>query len=297
MTMTTPITAKMVSELRQRTGAGMMDCKKALEENGGDMDAAVEYLRKKGIAKAEKRADRSTSEGIVGGEIFADGKSGALVQVACETDFVARNEDFGKVVSTLVAQRVHSKAADLDAFLDEKLASDPSQTVAEYVKAASARTGEAVRVPRVARFDTGANGLIGMYRHHNGKLATLVELKASSPEVAQHESTAQLGKFVAEHIAASAPIAVDRDGVPAEKIESEKRIAEEQARESGKPDAMIAKIATGKVEAFLKDVTLLPQPWVRDPAQTIAAVVKDHADRAGGTITVERFVRLQLGSE
>jgi elongation factor Ts len=136
-----------------------------------------------------------------------------------------------------------------------------------------------------------------MYRHHNGKLATLVQLTASTPEVAAHESTQQLVKFIAEHIAASAPLAVDRSGVPAEKIESEKRIAEEQARETGKPEAMIEKIATGKIEAFLKDVTLLPQAWVRDPAVTIAALVKDHAERAGGTITVDRFARLQLGAE
>jgi len=295
--MTTPITAKAVAELRQRTGAGMMDCKKALEENGGDMDASVEYLRKKGIAKADKRADRSTSEGIVGGEVFNAGTSGALVEVACETDFVARNEDFGKVVATLVAQRVQSEAVDADAFLAEPLSSDPSQTVADFVKAASARTGEAVRVPRVARFDATTNGQIGMYRHHNGKLAALVQVTASSPEVAQHESTQQLVKFIAEHIAASAPVAVDRTGVPAEKIESEKRIAEEQARQSGKPDAMIEKIVTGKVEAYLKDVTLLPQAWVRDPAMTIAALVKDHAERAGGSIVVDRFVRLQLGAE
>lgn len=295
--MTTVITAKAVSELRQRTGAGMMDCKKALEENGGDMDASVEYLRKKGIAKAEKRADRSTSEGIIGGEIFNDGRSGVLVEVACETDFVARNEDFGKVVAQLVAQRVHSTAADVDAFLAEPFATDASQTVAEFIKIASSKTGEAVNVKHVARFDADANGMVGIYRHHNGKLATLVQVTASSPEVAAHESTGQLVKFIAEHIAASAPLAVDRAGVPADKIESEKRIAEEQARETGKPEAMIEKIATGKIEAFLKDVTLLPQAWVRDPAITIAALVADHAKRAGGTITVDRFVRLQLGAE
>lgn len=295
--MTTTITAKAVSELRQRTGAGMMDCKKALEETGGDMDTAVEYLRKKGIAKAEKRADRSTSEGIVGGEIFNNGLSGALVEVACETDFVARNEDFGKVVAALVAQRVQSKAANLDEYLSEALASDPSQSVAEFIKIASARTGEAVNVKHVARFDAAEGSTVGMYRHHNGKLATLVQVTASSPEVARHEATLQLVKYVAEHIAATAPLAVDRDGVPAAKIESEKRIAEDQARQSGKPDAMIEKITTGKVEAFLKDVTLLPQAWVRDPAITIDALVKDHAKQAGGTITVDRFVRLQLGVE
>jgi elongation factor Ts len=261
------------------------------------MDAAVEYLRAKGMLKAEKRADRSTSEGIVGGEVFNHHRSGALVEVACETDFVARNEDFGKVVATLVAHRVKSTASDVDALLAEPLDSDASQTVSEFVKSASARTGEAVRVARTARFDAGETGVIGMYRHHNGKLATLVQFTASTADVAQHESTHQLAKFVAEHIAASAPIAVDRTGVPAEKLVSERRIAEEQAREAGKPDAMIDKIATGKVEAFLKDVTLMPQAWVRDPAITIAALVKDHADRAGGTITIDRFARIQLGAE
>jgi elongation factor Ts len=295
--MTTAISAKAVSELRQRTGAGMMDCKKALEENAGDMDAAVEYLRKKGIAKAEKRADRSTSEGVVGGELFNGGQSGALVEVACETDFVARNEDFGKVVAALVAHRVASSAADLDAFLAETMTGQGGESVADYVKQASARTGEAVNVKHTARFDAGASGQVGMYRHHNGKLGTLVKVTASSPEVANHEATRELVKYIAEHIAAAAPIAVDRNGVPAEKIESEKRIGMEQAREAGKPEAMIEKIATGKVEAFLKDVTLLPQPWVRDAAITIAQLVADHGKKAGGTITVDSFARLQLGAE
>lgn len=290
-------TTKDVAELRQRTGAGIGDCKKALEENNGDMTAAIEYLRKKGIAKAEKRADRSTSEGIVGGELFNNGQSAGVVEVACETDFVARNEDFGKVVATLVAHRVASTAGDLAAMLAEPLSSNPSETVEEFVKGASARTGEAVNLKRTVRFDAGASGQVGMYRHHNGKLAALVQVTASSPEVANHEATKELVKFIAEHIAAAAPIAVDRTGVPAEKLESEKRIAEEQARQSGKPDAMIEKIATGKVEAYLKDVTLLPQPWVRDPSVTITQLVADHGKKAGGTITVDRFARLQLGAE
>ena len=295
--MTTPITAKAVSELRQRTGAGMMDCKKALEEAGGGMDAAVEYLRAKGIAKAEKRADRSTSEGIVGGELLNHGRSGVLVEVACETDFVARNEDFGAFVQSLVAQMANSTATTSEAFLAESFHGDTTQTVDQYVKMTASKTGEAVNVKKVARFDAGESGLVGMYRHHNGKLGTLVQITASSPEVAKHESTHQLVKFIAEHIAASAPMAVDRNGVPAEKIESERRIAEEQARETGKPEAMIEKISIGKVEAFLKDVTLMPQSWVRDPAITIAALVKDHAERAGGTITVDGFARLQLGAD
>lgn len=295
--MSTPITAKAVAELRQRTGAGMMDCKKALEETSGDMDAAVEFLRKKGIAKAEKRADRSTVEGIVGGELFNNGSSGAIIEVACETDFVARNEDFGRIVANLVAHRVHSTAQDIDALLAEPMVSNPSETVADFVKGASALTGEAVNAKRTARFDAGESGQVGMYRHHNGKLATLVQITASSPEVATHEATRELVKYIAEHVAASAPVAVDRAGVSAEKIESERRIAMDQAREAGKPEAMIEKIATGKVEAFLKDVTLLPQAWVRDPSLTIAQLVADYSAKAGGKITVDRFVRIQLGVE
>ena len=291
------ITAKDVAELRQRTGAGMMDCKKALEENNGDMTAAIEYLRKKGIAKAEKRADRSTSEGIVGGDVFNHGASAALIEVACETDFVARNEDFGKIVTALLAHRVQSTAADIEAFLAEPMTGSPSESVEEYVKAAAAKTGEAVNVKRTVRFDAGANGQVGMYRHHNGKLATIVQVTASCPEVANHEATKELVKYIAEHVAASAPIAVDRSGVPAEKLEAERRVAEGQARETGKPEAMIEKIATGKVEAYLKDVTLMPQPWVRDAAITIAQLVADHGKKAGGAITVDRFARLQLGAE
>jgi elongation factor Ts len=295
-TMSTPITAKAVSELRQRTGAGMMDCKKALEETAGDMDAAVEYLRMKGMAKADKRADRSAKEGIVGTAVLNEGRSGVLVEVGCETDFVARNEDFGKFVDSLVAQMSQSTAADTATFLAEPMA-DGSGTVEEYVKATSAKTGELTVVKNVARFDAGANGQVGIYSHHNKKLATMVQITASSPEAAAHEGTRELIKFIAEHIAAMNPIAVDRTGVPQAKIESEQRIAEEQAREAGKPDAMIAKIATGKVEAFLKDVTLLPQAWVRDPKQTIADVIKDTEGRVGGKITVDRFVRLQLGAD
>jgi elongation factor Ts len=149
----------------------------------------------------------------------------------------------------------------------------------------------------VTAFAAGASGLVGMYRHHNGKLATIVQITASSPEVANHEATKELVKYIAEHVAAAAPIAVDRAGVSPEKLEAEKRVAEGQARETGKPEAMIEKIATGKVEAFLKDVTLMPQAWVRDASLTIAQLVADHAKKAGGEITVDRFARLQLGAE
>jgi len=194
------ITAKMVAELRARTGAGMMDCKKALDETNGDLDKAVEHLRSKGAAKAEKRAGRSTSEGVIGSYIHHNGKLAVLVEVACETDFVARTDDFQ-----------------------------------------------------------------------------------------------QLAKSLAEHIAAAAPIAVDKDQVPAEKVESERRIFSEQVRAEGKPDHMIDKIVDGKVAAFYRDVALLHQVWVRDPKKTIGDLVKETAAKTGENIQVKRFVRYQLG--
>ena len=200
MTTTAAFTAKDVQELRARTGAGMMECKKALEENKGNIEQSIEYLRKKGIAKAEKRAGKATSEGMVGSYIHHNGKLGVLVEVNCETDFVARTDDFKNLV-----------------------------------------------------------------------------------------------RAIAEHIAAAAPLGVDKDAVPADKVEKERRIFEEQVRSSGKPENMIDKIVTGKIEAYYKDVALLHQAWVREPKKTIGELVKEVAAKTGENIQVRRFVRYQLG--
>jgi elongation factor Ts len=202
MTTTTQFTAKDVSELRARTGAGMMECKKALEETKGNMEQAIEYLRKKGIAKAEKRVGKQTSEGMVGSYIHHNGKVGVLVELNCETDFVARTDDFKNLV-----------------------------------------------------------------------------------------------RSVAEHIAAAAPLGVDKDAVPADKVEKERRIFEEQVRASGKPENMIDKIVTGKIEAYYKDVALLHQAWVREPKKTIGDLIKEVSAKVGENIQVRRFVRFQLGEE
>ena len=194
------ITAKDVAALRERTGAGMMDCKKALEETNGDLDKAVELLRSKGTAKADKRAGRQTKEGMIANYIHHNGKIAVLVELNCETDFVARTEDFQ-----------------------------------------------------------------------------------------------QLGKWIAEHIAAAAPMAVDKDQVPADKVESERRIFHEQVRASGKPENMIEKIVDGKVQAFYKDVALMHQEWVRDGSKTIGDLVKEVSAKTGENVQVRRFVRYQLG--
>jgi len=198
--MTTMVSPKDVKELRDRTGAGMMDCKKALEETGGNIDKAVEYLRKTGAVKAEKRAGRTTSEGVIGHYLHHNGKIAVLVELNCETDFVARNEEFQ-----------------------------------------------------------------------------------------------QVAKYVAEHIAAAAPMAVDKDQVPSEKIEQERRIFTEQVKQSGKPANMIEKIVDGKIEAYYKDVALMHQAWVRDPKKTIGDLVKELAAKTGENVQVRRFVRYQLG--
>ena len=198
--MATMVSSKDVKELRDRTSAGMMDCKKALEECGGDIDKAVEYLRKTGAAKAEKRAGRTASEGVIGHYLHHNGKIAVLVELNCETDFVARNEEF-----------------------------------------------------------------------------------------------VQVARYLAEHIAAAAPIAVDKDSIPPEKVEQERRIFVEQVKQSGKPANMIEKIVDGKIEAYYKDVALLHQAWVREPKKTVGDLVKELSAKTGENIQVRRFVRYQLG--
>ena len=195
-------TAKDVMTLRQRTGAGMMEAKKALEENKGDMDKAAEFLRVKGIAKADKRSGKQTSEGIITSYIHHNGKVGVLVEVNCETDFVARTDDFKN-----------------------------------------------------------------------------------------------LAKEIALHIASAAPVAVDKDGVPVERVDQERRIAEEQAKVSGKPANIIEKMVTGKVEAYYKDNCLIYQPWIREPKKSIGDLIKEASAKVGENIQVRRFVRFQMGEE
>ena len=290
---TTTFTAKDVQELRQRTGAGMMDCKKALEENQGNMEAAVDFLRKKGIAKAEKRAGKSTSEGVVRAEVASDTRTGVLVEVNCETDFVARNEDFQAIAKRVADQALATRSAtDAAGLLQSTL--DGGQTVEEYVKETSARMGEAVNLRRVARYDV-PNGVVGSYVHFNGKIGVLVALEAANGGT--DEALTTLARTLAEHIAAAAPVGIDRDTVPSEVVERERAIFVDQVRASGKPEAMIDKIVNGKIEAYYKDVALLHQAWIREPKTSIQQVVDQASKAVGAPVTVTRFARFQLGQE
>ena len=296
----TTITAKDVQLLRQRTGAGMMDCKKALEETAGDVEKAVEYLRKKGIAKAEKRADRAASEGAIVALVSDDAKTAALVEVNSETDFVARNEEF-QLLAKAVASQLFGDAsfdgvvtvAQEGELMKQPWHKDAGKTVADIVKEASGKTGENVVVRRYARFKT--DGLIGSYVHHNGRVAVIVDVVGGSGEPVK-----ALARSVAEHIAAGVPkvpLGVNREEIQSDIIDRERRIYEEQARTAGKPEAMIGKIVDGQVNRFYAENTLLDQPWVRDDSKTIRQLVTEASKESGSTLAVRRFARFQMGEE
>jgi elongation factor Ts len=287
-------TAKDVSTLRQRTGAGMMDCKKALEENNGDMEAAVDWLRKKGIAKAETRAGRAASEGKIVALTSADGRTGVLVELNSETDFVARNEAFGQTAYQIAnAVHDHKETDGVVHNADESpimaVAFGDSANLAEALKMLTGTIGENIVLRRYARLS--GDGAVGSYVHHNGKVAALVELAGVSGEEAQ-----QTAKTIAEHVAAgvpTVPVAVNREDVPADIVDRERRIFSEQAAASGKPENIVQKMVEGRIDKFYKEITLLDQPWVRDDSKTIRDLVKG----LGGTASIRRFARFQMGQE
>ena len=258
------ITAGMVKELREATGLGMMDCKRALAETNGDFKAAEELLRIKSGAKASKAASRVAAEGVVNTFLGADGKTGAVVEINCETDFVAKNDDFIAFAKN-VAQTVSEKnPAEVAALLELPIANG-SGSVEEIRKALVMKLGENVSVRRIARYSTTA-GKLASYMH-GSKIGVLLELNGGDDT---------LGKDLAMHIAASKPKSIDASGVNEEEIATERRIAIEKAREAGKPDAMLEKIAEGTVQKFLKEVTLLGQVFVKaeDGKQTIEQLLK-----------------------
>ena len=283
------ITAKDVSELRARTGAGMMDCKKALEEAGGDVDKAIELLRARGIAKAEKRAGRGASQGLIVIELSDDGAAGAMVELNCETDFVARTEDFrqlGHGLARHVLAHAPEGTGEGTALDTQSWTGTAGDTVGAVVKETSAKTGEAMVFRRWARF-ARPGGAVASYLHHNGLVGVLVEVEGGSGDVAT-----QLGKDVALHIASADPIGVRAEDIPAELLQRERRIAEEQVAAEGKPEPIRAKIVDGKLRQFVAERTLLEQPFVRDDTMTVGQLVT----KAGATLRVVRFARFQVGA-
>lgn len=286
------ISASMVKDLREKTGAGMLDCKKALEENGGDLEKALDWLRQKGLSKAAKKAGRTTSEGLVGCSIAADGKRGVLVEVKCETDFVARGDKFQDFVKSVVTQLEGSFTADHDAFVGQPWHLDNATTVQDVLSGAIATIGENMQIGRSAEI-TAPTGMVGSYIHSNGKIAVLVEVKADQI----NDAVRTVAKNVAMQIAAASPLSLDAESIDTAVLEREREVYRQKAREDGKPENIIEKIAEGAVKKFCKEVCLLEQPYIRDDKQTITDVLKAASKEAGCTINIGRFVRLQLGVE
>ena len=270
------ITAALVKELRERTGAGMMDCKKALSAVEGDMDKAIDFLREKGLAAAAKKAGRIAAEGVVGYFISADGKIGAVVEVNCETDFVAKTDNFKALVEKIAAHIVATKPADLEALMASEL---DGQTVEALVTASVAKIGEKISVRRFALYEA-PEGVVAAYIHGGGKIGVLVEFKGGN---------AELGKDVAMHIAAANPAYLDRTQVPAAELEHEKEVLSEQAKNEGKPEKIIEKMVLGRINKYYKEVCLIDQEFVKDPDQSVGKLLK------ANDAEVLAFTRFQLG--
>jgi len=286
---TMAVSPKQISELRARTSAGMMDCKAALEEAGGDLDRAAEILRKRGIAKAEKRGGRTASQGLVVVSAENLGTDLAMVELDCETDFVARTEGFVQLAREL---GVHAAGhAPLGVHPGSVLDAQPfgEKTVAEAVKHLAGTTGEAMTVKRVAHFRQESGSVQG-YLHHNGQVGALIELEGPTGEALD-----ALGRELALHIASADPIGISVADIPAETLERERRIAEEQVTAEGKPEQIRAKIVEGKLRKFVAERTLLGQPFVKDDSRTIAALVAEAAKALGGPVSVKRMARFKVG--
>jgi elongation factor Ts len=283
------ITAEVVRQLREETGAGMMDCKAALVEATGDMAKAREVLRKKGLAAAAKKASRIASDGAIGAHVAVDGRSGVVVEVNCETDFVAKTPDFQALVKG-IAEHVHGHAPkDVAALLEQPF--EGGQTVGQAVQEKIALIKENIVIRRFARFELASaadKGVVAAYIHPPAaKIGVLVELATESADAATLQA---LAKDVAMHVAATSPLYVSKDEVPADVVAKEKEIYREQALASGKPSNVVDKIAEGKLKEYYATFCLLEQPYIREPKQTVAQHLK-------GQATVRRFARLKLGEE
>ncbi|MDQ1567431.1 MAG: elongation factor Ts [Actinomycetota bacterium] len=280
------ISAKDVAALRKVSGAGMMDCKRALEESEGDLEKAKTWLREKGLAAAGKRAGRAAEQGAV--EVSVDGNVGALVELTCETDFVAKGEGFKSTVATL-ARQVAEQGEDI---ASKPYAGDSSQTVDEYVKHMAGTLGENIGLGRIARYEV-AGGLIEGYKHiqnERGTIGVLVEIAGVDPS---DPKAVEAGHDIALHIASAAPRWVNREDVPADLVEAERAVLENLTRNEGKPEQAIPKIVEGRIGGFYKDNVLVEQGYVRDPKVTVGSLLSG----LGADARVTRFIRVKVGEE
>ena len=286
--MPTAITAANVKKLRDQTGAGMMECKGALTEANGDFEEANTILRKRGLASAAKKAGRSTSEGLIGHSLSADHGTGILVEVNCESDFVARTPDFQRLIEDVLAAIEHGGDAATEAWLK-----DPDGPVYKRVAAGIAKLGENMGVPRFVRY--AGTGYVQQYIHMGGKIGVQVEFTGVAPAATGTGEFATLAKEIAMQIAASSPLYAARGAVPQDVLEKEKAIYRAQMEQSGKPANVIDKIVEGKLGAFYSQFVLPDQASIRDPKMTVANIMAAAAKALGSPLTVSRFTRFKIG--
>ncbi len=258
------ITASLVKELREKTGAGMMDCKKVLTETDGDLEKAAELLRERGIAKAAKKSGRVAAEGLVEAYISDDKKTGAIVEVNAETDFVAKNDEFRTFVMDVAKQVVEKKPKDLEELLAQNSISEPDKTVQEVLVNKIATIGENMSIRRFTRFES--DGLVGKYIHGDGKIAVLVNMAKGDEETA---------KDICMQIAAAKPEFLNEESVPAERLEKEKEILKAQTMNEGKPEAIAEKIVQGRIGKFFSEICLVDQEFVKDPSKKVSQLLKE----------------------
>ena len=282
------ITAAEVKKLRDATGAGMMECKAALTEANGNFDDANTILRKRGLASAAKKAGRATSDGLIGHRVAADHSSGVLVEVNCETDFVARTDDFQKLLQDILTAIDTAGDAASDAWL-----TDPNGPVTALLKPVIGKLGENMAAPRLARY--AGQGYVGQYIHMGGKIGVQVEFTGVTPEVAKRDEFGALVKEVAMQIAAASPSYVSRAAVPVDLLDKERAIYRAQMENSGKPANVIDKIIEGKLGSYYAQVVLTDQASIRDPKTTVNDVLAAASKALGATIGVSRFARLRVG--
>ena len=286
--MAVTITADQVKKLRDQTGAGMMECKAALVEANGDFEEANTILRKRGLASAAKKAGRATSEGLIGQWLSDDRQEGILVEVNCESDFVARTDDFQQLIKDVLAAIRAAGSGATESWLK-----DPDGPVRQRVAAGIAKMGENMGVPRFVRY--AGQGHVGQYIHMGGKIGVQVEFGGVTPAVAARDEFSTLVKEIAMQIAAASPSYVARTAVPPEILDKERAIYKAQMEGSGKPANVIDKIVEGKLGAFYAQVVLPDQPSIREPKMTVAEVIAATNKTLGAQITVTRFARLKVG--
>ena len=282
----------MVKELRERTSAGMMDCKKALVESAGDMEKAIEWLREKGLSQAAKKASRIAAEGVVAQYVNEDSTIGAIVEVNCETDFVANTDNFKNFANSVAKHIALADPVDVDELLTQKFVDDETKTISDMISDATVAIGEKISVRRFARFQT--TGVLSTYIHLGGKVGVMVEVSVDDTGK-KADKVKEFAHDLALQVAAARPEAVRREEVDVEKLNKEKEILRAQALNEGKPEKIVERMVEGRIEKYYKDVCLLEQQFVKDAEKTVKDLMAEVSKNVGAKLDAVRFVRFERG--